>query len=310
MNVLDTSLMWHNLGIATIPILAGSKRPALEAGWGRWQSELPSVAKLRAWFSNLGYNIAVVCGYNNLIIVDFDSMDRHESWQTGLDCSYEELVNSTYRVRTRKGLHYYFYTEEQTGGTAILWNYCQKCQAMTVHRSVPVKTLECRECETKCEPGNEQRVDLKGVGGYAIAPPSIHPSGHKYQGYGHPSQIATIASITDLLPEYEQAQVWQPRERKEYDPYDEAMRAESCGVSVEAVKSTWRWEDIIPLNGRAKRGVIMANCPLHNDKNASFAIYADGHAYCYGCLWTGDVIDLYAALHKLTTAEALKEMAR
>jgi len=286
MNVLDTALMWHNLGIATIPILAGSKRPALEA-WGQYQTELPTEAKLRAWFS-VSYNIAVVCGHSNLVIVDFDSMDRHESWQTGLDCSFEELVNSTYRVRTRKGLHYYLYTEEQTGGAAILWNY---------------------DCETKCESGNEQRVDIKSAGGYAIAPPSIHPSGHKYQGYGSPEQIAKIASITDLLPEYEPVQTWQPRERGPYDPFDEAMR-ESCGVSVEAVKANWRWEEVIPVNGGSRRGVTMTNCPFHNDKTASLALYPDKHCHCFGCGYHSDIIDVFAALHKVTVQEALKEMAR
>ena len=74
----------------------------------------------------------------------------------------------------------------------------------------------------------------------------------------------------------------------------------------------WRvgWEDIIPLNGRAKRGVIMANCPFHPDKTASFAIYEDGHAHCFGCGWHGDVLDCWAALHKITVQEALREMAR
>jgi hypothetical protein len=312
MDVLSTALMWHNLGIATIPVLAGSKRPALEAGWGRWQTELPPEAKLRAWFANLGYNIAIVCGHKGLVVVDFDSMDRHEVWQAGLDASYEELVNSTFRVRTRKGLHYYFYVEEETFCGSILWNYCQKCRAMTLHRPVPVKMLECLECKTQSEPGQEQRVDLKGVGGQAMTPPSIHPSGHRYQGFGSPHQIATIASVTDLLPEYKPVQVWQPRERKPYDPYEEAMREhQSCGISVEAVKAAWRWEDVIPVNGKASRGVVMTNCPFHNDEHASLAIYPDGHAHCFGnCGFHGDVVDAYAQLHKLTVPEALREMAR
>jgi len=258
--------MWHNLGIATIPILAGSKKPALES-WHRWQSELPSEAKLRAWFA-IDYSLAVILGWHNLAVIDFDDEERWESWQADHD------PIDTYRVRTRRGWHLYFYTEE----TATCWH--------------------------------SEEVDIKAQGGYVLSPPSIHPSGHRYQGYGSPEQIATIDSITELLPEYEPAQSWQPRERGPYDPFEEAMR-ESCGISIEAVKAAWQWEDIIPLNGRAKRGVIMANCPLHPDENASLAIYADGHAHCFGCNWHGrDCIDMYAALHKLTTAEALKEMAR
>jgi len=149
---------------------------------------------------------------------------------------------------------------------------------------------------------------VKAAGGYVLAPPSIHPSGHKYQGYGSPEQIATIASIKDVIPEYEDVPQWQPRERAPLDPYAEAMR-EPVGVSVEAVKAAWKWEDIMPLNGTARRGVIMAHCPLHNDGNASFAIYPDGHAYCFGCNWRGDIIDVFAELNGLTVQEALKEMA-
>ena len=265
MDVLSTALMWHNLGIATIPVLAGSKKPALES-WSRWQSELPPVSKLRAWFS-VDYSLAVILGWHNLAVIDFDDKERWESWQA------EHDPIDTYRVRTRRGWHLYVYCEE----AATCWH--------------------------------SEGVDLKAAGGYVLSPPSIHPSGHHYQGYGHPSQIARIASITDLLPEYEPAQSWQPREREEYDPFKEAMR-ESCGVSVETIKATWQWENIIPLNGRAKRGIIMANCPLHSDENASFAIYEDGHAHCFGCQWHGDIIDLYAAMHKVTVQEAIKEMAR
>jgi len=301
MNALETALQWHSLGIATIPILAGSKRPALPA-WRQYQKRLPTEGELRAWFC-VGYSIAVACGWKGLTIVDFDDLNRYNLW-----LAYHGDMD-TYKVRTRKGWHYYFYVKEPTYCTSILWNYCQECQAWTLHRMVPVKMLECRECETQSAPGQEQRIDIKGQGGQAMTPPSVHPSGHKYQGYGHPSQIATIASIKDVIPEYEDVPQWQPRERKPVDPYEAAMR-EPCGTSVEAVKAQWEWSDVIPLNGTARRGVIMAHCPLHNDGNASFAIYPDGHAYCFGCNWRGDIIDLWAAMHNLTVQEALREMAQ
>ena len=58
MNVLETALLWHSLGIATIPVLAGSKKPALTE-WGRWQRELPPESKLgidkasQLWYTDL-----------------------------------------------------------------------------------------------------------------------------------------------------------------------------------------------------------------------------------------------------------------
>lgn len=266
MDVLSTALMWHNLGIATIPILAGSKKPALES-WNRWQSELPPVSKLKAWFA-IDYSLAVILGWHNLAVIDFDDEALWQSWQADHD------PIDTYRVKTARGWHLYVYCEE----AASCWH--------------------------------SEGVDVKAQGGYVLAPPSIHPSGHRYQGYGSPRQIATIASITELLPEYEANQSWQPRERAEYDPYDEAMRAESCGVSVEAVKAAWRWEEVIPVNGGSRRGVTMTNCPFHNDKTASLALYPDKHCHCFGCGYHSDIIDVFADLRKVTVQEAIREMAR
>jgi len=262
MTSLETALQWRNLGIATIPILAGSKRPALDA-WERWQHELPSEAKLRAWFA-VGYNLAVVLGWRNLAVIDFDSQDVWQSWQTERD------PLDTYRVQTARGWHYYFYIEG----------------------------------EVKCWKGN--RVDVKAAGGYVLSPPSVHPTGHQYQGYGSPECILRVHSIKEILPEYEPpaliAHVSRPA-----DPYDMAMRQE-CGTSVANIKATWRWEDVLSVNGTARRGVVMVNCPFHADEHASMALYPDKHAFCYGCQWRGDLLDMYARLHSLTIPEAMREM--
>ena len=81
------------------------------------------------------------------------------------------------------------------------------------------------------------------------------------------------------------------------------------GVSVEAVKAAWEWSDVIPLNGTARRGVVMVNCPFHNDKTASMALYSDKHCHCFGCGYHGDIVDAFAELNNLTVQEALREMA-
>jgi len=298
---LDTALQWRALGIATIPILAGSKRPALD--WERWQHELPSEAKLRAWFS-VGYNLAVITGWRNLVVVDFDSLERLEIWLA----SPQGQQTDTYKVRTRKGWHYYFYVDEPTNCGAALWNFCLECQKWTLHRMVPIKMLECLKCQTQSEPGREQRVDIKGIGGQAITPPSIHPSGHKYTGVGDPAQIARVSSIKEVLPEYEPpaliAHVSRPA-----DPYDMAMR-QDCGISVADIKATVRWEDVLNVNGTARRGVTMVNCPFHQDDHASMALYSDKHAHCFGCNWHGDILDAFAGLHNLTIQEAMREMRK
>ena len=61
--------------------------------------------------------------------------------------------------------------------------------------------------------------------------------------------------------------------------------------------------------GGDRRGVVMVNCPFHNDKTASMALYSDKHCHCFGCGYHSDIIDVFAGLNGLTVQEALKEMA-
>jgi hypothetical protein len=57
-----------------------------------------------------------------------------------------------------------------------------------------------------------------------------------------------------------------------------------------------------------------ARCPIHDDKDASFHIYAgqrEGRPYhCFGCSWTGDVIDLVRAKENLSLPDALDRLER
>lgn len=49
-----------------------------------------------------------------------------------------------------------------------------------------------------------------------------------------------------------------------------------------------------------------ACCPLHNEKTPSMCFFPDGRFHCFGCGAHGDAADLYAALHGVTLAEALR----
>lgn len=191
MNALETALQWRALGIATIPILAGSKRPACP--WKRYQSEMPSITRLKAWFGGGGYNLAVVCGWRGLAVVDWDDVDEMCLWQTQLLLRnytlYTLATRTTYMVRTRSGFHLYLFTNEQ------LHNW------------------------------HGDGVDVKVAGGYVVAPPSIHPSGFQYQAVGSPADIQRISSIRELLPQYKEPKPIIPI----IDDYDRAWRATGGG---------------------------------------------------------------------------------
>ena len=158
MNTLEVAQNWLHIGIATIPILARSKSPALDS-WGEYQERLPTMFELTAWFGESGYNLAVVTGWQNLVIVDFDDMGAFSSWLAELTQSNAARVLTTYRVSTARGMHLYFYVDEPTRA------------------------------------GKMPNVDIKAAGGYALAPPSIHPSGALYVGTDRPENIQHVESI-------------------------------------------------------------------------------------------------------------------
>jgi len=265
-STIDTALTWHSLGIACIPILANSKKPAI-CSWKKFQTVLPRESQLRAWFSQPEYSIAVITGWRGLVVVDWDDVKKHAQWQAA--CFFREFRVVHYISTPRGGYHYYFFVDKPT-----------KCLALG-------------------------GVDIKAQGGYVLTTPS--------PGYtkGRYARIDHIASIEDLhLPGY--AAAMQPKPRPPYDPYEDALRlwVEGSGASIEAIKEKWSAADVLGItDGRVGR-TWRTNCPLHGGTHLSLAVYPDGGWHCFVCGCGGDVIDLYAALHKVSNGEALRRMGQ
>lgn len=274
MNTYETALQWRDLGVATIPILAHSKSPALDS-WKKYQTELPTLRELRIWFENTNYGICVVTGWADLVVIDWDDALAYSQWLASLNGAYS-LVARTYRVQTRRGVHLYF---------------------------------RCRDVQGWKGP----RVDVKAAGGYVLAPPTIHPSGHQYMAIGAIENIQRITAIEDLLPDYriEQNQCLDCQSsHRDIDPFDAAMREHECaGITAAEIKARVGWPDILPGIGDVGRRQVKILCPLHGETSPSFVIYPDGYAHCFGCDFHGDVIDAWGAMHNLTTAQAMTDLA-
>lgn len=274
MNTYETALKWQGMGIATLPILAHSKSPALDS-WKPYMSRLPTLRELKMWFARPGYGLGLVLGWNDLIVIDWDDAWLYSQWLASQNGAYP-VISKTYRVKTRRGVHLYF--------------KCQNVQGWKGHG-----------------------VDVKAAGGYVLAPPTIHPSGHRYVGIGNIENIQHIQAITDLLPEY---QIEMPRcqnasvPKRATDPFDAAMQNyQSAGISVEDLKARVSWADILPGIADVGKRTIKILCPVHDEKTPSFVIYSDGRAKCYGCGFWGDQIDLWAKMHGLTVGEAMADLA-
>jgi hypothetical protein len=144
MEIREIVQFYLSEGLNVIPIKFREKTPLVE--WSRYQKERPIEGDIKKWFSGeVGINIAIVCGRisGNLIVVDFDDPKAYKKLFSGID--RETLV-----VQTSRGLHVYFKTD------------------------YPINTF-------KVDIPRFGRIDVKGEGGYVLAPPSIHPSGKAYE---------------------------------------------------------------------------------------------------------------------------------
>jgi hypothetical protein len=65
----------------------------------------------------------------------------------------------------------------------------------------------------------------------------------------------------------------------------------------------------VQLHRHGATGEMVGLCPLHQEKTASFYVYADNHYHCYGCGSHGDVTDLEQALRGGTRSEAVGRLA-
>lgn len=69
---LESALEALRLGYTPVPIVAGTKIPAVK--WKRWQDELPPEDLVRQWFADARRNLAIVTA--GLVVFDCDEPDK------------------------------------------------------------------------------------------------------------------------------------------------------------------------------------------------------------------------------------------
>jgi hypothetical protein len=174
---LEYALFYLSYGLSVIPLKPGEKVPLVK--WEKYQEEQPSIDEVQKWFKDTNNNIAIICGKvsGNLVVIDFDDAEVYEKFMKEIesDTELKDIIEGTWLVRTGKGYHIY----------------------LKVDSDKPVKI------------GKLAKVDIKGEGGYVVAPPSLHPSGKHYEFVrftkttGHEIRIITEEQYNKLLTRLE-----------------------------------------------------------------------------------------------------------
>jgi archaellum biogenesis ATPase FlaH len=142
-----SSLEWAEFylsqGFSIIPLTPKDKTPAIQ--WKDYQTRKPTRDELNEWFTSGKNNIGIVTGkISGIAVVDLDS-------DAAKDFAQKNGFPDTPSVRTGKGCHlYYKYPDD-----------------------VEVRNFQKRD--------DLPDIDLRGDGGYVVAPPSIHSSGSVYK---------------------------------------------------------------------------------------------------------------------------------
>lgn len=147
--LLDYAKRYLNLGLSVIPLKPKDKKPDLSR-WQQYQKRQAGEKELESWFNGTDKNVGIICGKvsGNLVVADFDDERAFRYCFSRGD----GLPAHTLCVRTGKGLHVYLRLQEAT-----------KCTTLKAVKSDGGK------------PKASLPLDIKGEGGYVVAPPSIHP---------------------------------------------------------------------------------------------------------------------------------------
>ena len=153
------ALAYAKMGMAVFPLIPKNKKPVTANGFHDATTDPAQIEKW--WRSNPNYNIGIATGQmsGGLVVIDLDIDDEKgrygnetlREWET----EHGQLPDTCRTITGRGGYHLLFY----------------------VNKEVP------------CSINEDLAVDIRGDGGYFVAPPSVHPNGHEYEWEQAPDEF-------------------------------------------------------------------------------------------------------------------------
>jgi len=145
----EAALFYRRRGWSVLPISSVSKKPLLD--WYEFQTRLPAEQEINAWWTKYpSAGVGIVTGkLSGLVVLDVDP--KHGADPNHIYRAYP----TTIIARTGGGGGHFYY--QHPGGDQYIPNVVGK------------------------KNGRPTGYDLRGDGGYVVAPPSLHPSGRRYE---------------------------------------------------------------------------------------------------------------------------------
>jgi hypothetical protein len=147
-NTNEAAKIYLARGWSVLPLRPRDKRPLIP--WTLLQTQRASATDVEQWFKKgPDANIGIVTGeVSNLIVLDVDPKHGGDDSLRRLERRYHPLPVTVEAITGGGGRHFYF-----------------------THPGFLIRNRA----------GLAEGVDLRGDGGYIVAPPSIHPSGRAYE---------------------------------------------------------------------------------------------------------------------------------
>ncbi len=221
----DYALYYARLGLAVFPLKARGKSPLTEHGCRDATKDTGQIERLWSRWPSANIGVATGSISGGLVVIDLDvdedrGIDGRETLRRW-EADHGALPADTWLSITGRGGYHYFYKD-----TSIVKNRA----------------------------GLYEGVDIRGDGGYIVAPPSIHPNGRKYEWEQSPEDtpLAMVNGVVmDFLAGKDLENLGRPFEAPEKIPEGERTNTlvklvcsqQAKGLSDEAIRAAVRAEN-------------------------------------------------------------------
>lgn len=184
--MIDYAVEYAKQGLAVLPIAPKGKIPLTQHGSHDATTDLTQIKKWWTKYPDANIGIATGKASGGLVVIDMDvdddkDKDGYHHFKDWLDENYLYLDDTWQAITGRGGYHLMFRTS----------------------RDVRNRTNWIPD------------VDVRGEGGYIVAPPSIHPNGHPYEWEIAPEDCPILTDKDDENIEYIVSELTKGEEKKQ-----------------------------------------------------------------------------------------------